>query len=145
MELRIQFDEKTLRLYASRNASHVCKIYWWHNGISFPGPDWEDFGPTILGWWLVAAKRLLQGSRTEQFLFMDGSYELQVQRQNGLLSISSPDLNTEWVVPLDEFITELVRATEYASRELRRLRMAQRERESLEKGLDDLRLLLQRR
>jgi hypothetical protein len=142
MELRIDLDEQMMRAYAARGSSPNFTIYWWHNGTSFPGPGWVDFGVAILGWWLVAAERLLRGSPKERFLFMDGPYELQVRQEHNLLHVSSPDLPEPWTAPLWQFIGEIIRAAESVSNELKRLGIAELERRGLDKGVKDLRALL---
>lgn len=46
--------------------------------IIFPEGSWSDFPVVILGWWHRGAVSLVEGSRQEKFLFMDGPYWFEV-------------------------------------------------------------------
>ena len=71
---------KSLSLALAGSIVRVIGPIWLEiDGRDFPGEGWDDFPVVILGWWLSEAKPLLTnqtGSRER--LFMDGSYEFEV-------------------------------------------------------------------
>lgn len=121
MKLHIEFDDILLRKYQARGANPVFSIYWEHNGVTYPEVGWIDFGSIILSWWLVAATSLLNGSRAEEFLFMDGPYQLDVRAINDVYHISGSGSNLDWRIPRETLVRELLVATQHVSAKLREL------------------------
>jgi hypothetical protein len=77
----INVDASALR----RGAHNITGRIWIDlGGTAFPERDWNDFPVVILGWWLRALQGLLlQTTRSDAFLFMDGPYEYRVAVLDG--------------------------------------------------------------
>ncbi len=118
MKLNVEFEEDLMRQYNERGANPVFVIYWTHNGTAYPEEGWIDFGSVVLSWWLVAAASLLNGSRMEEFLFMDGPYQLDVRAINDVYHVSGSGSDFDWRVPRETFVRELLVAAERVSRKL---------------------------
>lgn len=49
------------------------------DGREFPSRGWNDFAVVVLGWWVAAVLRLLDGESTRETVhFMDGPYAVEV-------------------------------------------------------------------
>lgn len=143
MEIQVQIDEELIRHDLSRGAQPHFEIYWWHADTAYPAPDWTDFGVVIMGWWVLAAQRLLRGSSEERFLFMDGPYELKAKRRDGQILVIGRDPDVEWEISMKALGDALLRAADIIGREFRRLELdtpelggLQREARALKTSLD---------
>lgn len=136
MKLILQFDDKLIREYDNRNSSPVFGIYWEHYGKFYPQEGWTDFGTVIVGWWLQALQRLLDGAKSQKLVFMDGPYELTVQRISGQ-EVECRDRKRAFCcqTSIDELATSVGKAARGIVRRLESLQVAERERVSLKNGL----------
>jgi antitoxin YobK len=138
MEIKIAFDEERMRRYHDRGSPLFFGIHWTHQGQAYPAEYWLDFGAVILGWWLGAATKLLEGSTEQKFSFMDGPFSLMARREGRLLRVSGETEPVDWTIPLEDVTAALLRAADEVHRELLRLDMAGEEREGLASGIQQL-------
>lgn len=142
MKLQLHFDERIMKQYYDRGSLILFGIYWVHNNIAYPSADWTDFGAVILGWWLQAALQMMQGSRQEEFFFMDGPFALFGQCKNDQLVFSARRSSEQWTTTLEEFASEIVSGAEAVVAELARLEIGKSDQNSLSAGVRALRTFL---
>jgi len=138
MEIKVAFDEATIRRYHARGASPVFSIYWAHNGMAYPSDDWTDFGAVILGWWLVAVEGLINGAPEARFPFMDGPFALIARTDGDETVVFTTEGEINWEMSTDELVRSINRAASKVERELRRLGVGKREREALTRGMQSI-------
>jgi hypothetical protein len=97
-----------------------------------------DFGVVILDWWIVAAHRLLNGSTKEDFQFMDGPYCISIRAEDNFVFLSSKGVSDDWTASLEELISELLGGARLVTAELARLNIAHRERDILERKIEEM-------
>lgn len=60
------------------------RIHASNETTAFPEADWNDFVVVVLGWWLAAAARVLNGTKSRDLLhFMDGPYWIEMFHRPG--------------------------------------------------------------
>jgi len=138
MEIKVAFDEERMRRYHDRGSPLFFGIHWARQEEAYPADNWLDFGAVILGWWLGAAAKLVEGSTEQKFSFMDGSFSLTARREGDLLRITGETEPVAWTIPLEEVTAAVIRAANEVHRELLRLDMAIEEREGLASGIHQL-------
>lgn len=146
MNLKMTFDEEMMRRYDSRGSELLFNICWVHEKLAYPSEDWLDFGGVIMGWWLVAAVNLLKGEPTERFVFMDGPYAFDAKWLDiNSLTITFCNSEHHWTVPANQFFQELIQGATIICKEFIRIGTGGETRLSIEKGLDELKHLLEQR
>jgi len=62
-------------------------VFWRVGSRSFPDGAWNDSIIVVLSWWVQAVRRLCGGSSTSEMLkFMDGPFEVRLQREDDTVS-----------------------------------------------------------
>lgn len=87
----------------------------------FPDPKWNDFIVVILGWWVQTLKKvqLCQIGESNEFLFMDGPYKVQVLKiESNVLelkflrrNIKNSETIFEAKCSSDDLITSIINAS----------------------------------
>jgi len=108
MQIKYFFDQSLIEDYYSQDKWLLFHIFCIHEGHVYPDENWLDFGVVMLREWLPPARRLLQGSLYEEFLFFDGPFCLNARKQGDILHITLSDSLEQWLVPLDSFVQEIV-------------------------------------
>ena len=140
MKLSLYFDDDLIRKYVKRGSRPLFGIYWTQDQIAFPEEKWLDFGSVVLGWWLVAAKSLLEGATEAELSFMDGPFQMQVRRIGNLLYVSADEQSWKWQIPIEIFVSELLRAVIDVKRKFAELGIS--DKEGLQVGARDLEIAL---
>ena len=110
MKLKIDFDDDLIKKHVERGISPVFTIYWAQDQVAYPEIQWQGVSSVILSWWFRSAKSLLEGVAEVELPFMEGSCRLTVRRDGTLLYVSSRDVEWEWRITIEDFISELVAA-----------------------------------
>lgn len=76
VEFLLRCDVESLR--RSTKGSITGSLYAELGTFVFPDRGWSDFVVVLLGWWLEALYRLVDGNRTAELEFMDGPYAMRV-------------------------------------------------------------------
>jgi hypothetical protein len=98
-----------------------------------------DFAAVVVGWWLVAAKKLVASDSEQHLRFMDGPYELIVVADGiGGLRCWDRDSTFIWDASVVELVTTLKLAAERILEHLKELHVARSEQTSLLKGIAGL-------
>lgn len=141
MQIAIRFDDEYLMHSAARNSPLVFVIYWEHGGIVYPDYNWTDFGVIVIGWWLMAARSLVNGAERETFYFMDGPQSIIAENHLPTHSVDLSPLGTNsvWKVSLSDLTNALLDAANLVSQELMRLAIGEAERADLAEGVRLLR------
>lgn len=137
MELCVDFDNALIEKYMRRGSNPLFTIYWKQGDASYPEERWLDFGSVIIGWWLVAAKSLLEGATKAELQFMDGPYCIKVHRIDNIVHFSADKEAWVWRTPIDIFVTELLDVANKVQQKLVDLGIS--DQESLQGGLRALR------
>lgn len=140
MNINLVFDNDSICEYVERGSSPNFIIYMEHNGEIYPDNIWYDFGDVIIGWWIIAFTRLLQGDAKETLLFMEGPYEINItfdSDRNDLI-LNPAHTSFSWIVPLKEFYSELRRACNEVLRKYKSLKLPNENIESLDAGFEIL-------
>ncbi len=137
MKLCVDFDDALIEKYARRGSNPLFTIYWKQGDAAYPEEQWLDFGSVIIGWWLVAAKLLLEGAIQAEFPFMDGPYRLKAHRTDNMVHFSADKEAWVWRTPIDTFVTELLDAADKVQQKLVDLGIS--DQESLQAGIRLLR------
>jgi hypothetical protein len=131
MEIKVAYDEELLRRYYERDKWVFFRIYCAHEGEAFPSDKWLDFGLVLLADWLHSTYHLLRGSADERFPFFDGPFWFRVHRQGNTLKVhlcesfaDGDECFGEWLLPLDDFVREIVRAAKQVRSDLLRMGMS---------------------
>jgi hypothetical protein len=86
-QIQVVVDERSLELHP--NGSITGIVYFCLDSTVFPDKRWNDFIVIVLSWWVQATKRLSRAENAvETFSFMDGPFEIIVDRKNTLVSLS---------------------------------------------------------
>lgn len=136
MKLETDFDDALMNKYSRRGAEPIFGIYWTHNGVSYPEKGWIDFGSIVLDWWLIAATALLNSSREEDFVFMDGPYRLSVRSVGDLFHVSMSDTPDPWKVSQELLVGELLSGAKRVRAKLAELQIP--DNTGLEIGIKEL-------
>ena len=136
MKLCVGFDDALMEKYVRRGSSPLFTIYWQQGEAAYPEEQWLDFGSVILGWWLVAAKSLLEGVAEVKLSFMDSPFHLNVRRDGNLLYVSSDDLAWQCRTPIEAFVFELVAAANLVQQKFAELNVP--DAEGLQEGIERL-------
>ena len=137
MKLCVDFDDALIERYVRRGGNPLFTIYWKQGGAAYPEEQWLDFGSVIIGWWLVAAKSLLDGAVEAEFPFMDGPYRLKAHRFGNVVHFSADKEAWVWRTPIDTLVSELLNAAEKVQQKLSGLGVS--DQESLRVGTRSLR------
>ena len=147
MRIVLRFDDQMLDSSVKRTSPLIFTISWEHEGTYYPMKNWSDFGVVILDWWIAATIRLLQGSRTEKFEFMDGPYSINAiyHRQSRMVELL-PDTSqaswitsSKWNVSSNELVEELLRAANTVRTKLMQGEYGEKEQALLETDIVNLR------
>ena len=141
MQIKLDFDNMLLQEYEARNSPPFFLISFQHIDEFYPSENWTDFGGVILSWWICALVQLLRRGHREQFLFMDGPYEIEVcyRRKTGMMELRPEGLDVVWEVTPIELSDALVCAGETVVQKLIQVGTGVRIRKGLEQGLAELR------
>jgi hypothetical protein len=75
MRVRAEIDSASARQDVNRNAEVGVTLAFEHEGVWYPGQEWNDFGFRVLGFWLEQILRIRDGrSTTPEFEFLDGAF-----------------------------------------------------------------------
>jgi hypothetical protein len=92
--VRICFDPSTL--HQSRSGSITGVVYFELNPErQFPGLGWSDFVVVLASWWMVALKKIAEGTSEVELRFMDGPYWITVVSQEGALLLRCKEDNRD--------------------------------------------------
>jgi hypothetical protein len=92
--VRICFDPSTL--HQSRSGSVTGVVYFELDPErQFPGPGWSDFVVVLASWWMVALKKIADGTSEVELRFMDGPYWITVASQEGALLLRCMEDNQD--------------------------------------------------
>lgn len=140
MRVVVDFDENLLIRNSTMSTSSIFNIWFEHEDVIYPNPGWSDFGAVILGWWLVTARKLLQGELQGDFPFMDGPYSLKVIRlfSSGMVQITFRGLTDVWEVELTEFVLAISEAAKRTHHVLTTLNIHHQEQAGLKTGIEYL-------
>lgn len=86
-----------------------------------------DFGTVILGWWLVAARQLVEGVQDDDLTFMDGPFRLKARSLANQITFSAPDLGPPWQVAQETFVAELLAGVKRVQSKLQELGITDKE------------------
>ncbi len=136
MELCVDFDDALIKKYVRRGSNPLFTIYWQQGEAAYPEEQWLDFGSVIIGWWLVAAKSLLEGAVEAELPFMDGPYRIKAHRIGTMVHFSADKEAWVWRMPIDAFVAELLRAADKVQQKLVNLGVS--DEESLRAGTRSL-------
>lgn len=78
--LAIKVDVEKLLQSQGKSQTVTGEIFCVAGGVSFPEAGWNDFVIIILTWWLEASTRLGRGHSQEVWRFMDGPWQVDLQR-----------------------------------------------------------------
>ncbi len=137
MKLCVDFDDALIEKCVRRGSNPLFTIYWKRGEAAYPEEQWLDFGSVIIGWWLVAAKSLLEGAVEAELLFMDGPYRVKARRVGTMVHFSADKETWVWRTPIDTFVSELLNAAEKVQQKLVGLGVS--DQESLRTGARSLR------
>ena len=121
MKLCVDFDDALIEKYVRRGSNPLFAIYWKQGETTYPEEQWVDFGSVVLGWWLVAARLLVEGAPEAEFLFMDGPYRLNARRFGNQLHFSAEGEAWLWRVSTETFVSELLEAAAEVKRKFSEL------------------------
>ena len=112
MKIILDFDPEYIRNTMARERAVIFTIAFEHQGECYPSSGWTDFGAVIVQWWMNALIDLCRGSHEVEFLFMDGSYSLTLQRDEpaGKVKITAERSSITWMVSLDTIISAVTDA-----------------------------------
>lgn len=135
MNILIDFDDEYIDKFAQGKSKLLFKINFENNGIYYPMKGWLDFGCAILGMWIIVAIDLLEKSDQGQFVFMDGPYAMKAKlhRNEGILELKPRGENLLWIVPIKDFIIELIQAIDKFTNELELRNIGEKEQEDFSK------------
>ena len=112
----LHVDPEAMHRYPSGKV--MGPIYCQYGPKFFPEPLWDDFAIVILSWWIEAALRLLeQESDYEELLFMDGPFEMSIEREKNfeyLMTWCDEQLHKtfSFTINLQNFALQLIKAAE---------------------------------
>ena len=118
MKLCVDFDDALIERYVRRGGNPLFTIYWKQGGAAYPEEQWLDFGSVIIGWWLIAAKSLLDGAEEAEFPFMDGPYRMKAHRLGNMVHFSADKEVWMWRTPISTFMAELLNAADTVQQKL---------------------------
>jgi len=75
VQFLIRCDRATL--LRSAKGSITANVHVELGTLVFPDRGWSDFVIVILGWWLEASNRLVEGARTIELRYMDGPFAIR--------------------------------------------------------------------
>lgn len=116
MNIRLKFNEDWLSEYKHKENLIPSFIYLEHEGKCYPGDDWVDNPVILLGWWLHSIEDLLLGGDGQGISFMEGPFFVKVVLKGENLLLASEDGEITWIVNKNDFIQELTRVANEASR-----------------------------
>lgn len=89
-------------------------VSWGHEGKHFPSSTWFDNVSTILSWWIVALSRSKGQAREVKMQFMEGQYEIKLERMPDAFyrAVSDDGLFCP-SVRIAEVASEILRGTDY--------------------------------
>lgn len=137
MKLCVDFDDALIEKYVRRGSNPLFTIYWKQGEAAYPEEQWLDFGSVIIGWWLVAAKSLVEGAAEAEFPFMDGPYRVKAGRFGNMVHFSADKEAWVWRTSIDILVSELLNAAEKVQQKLTSLGAS--DQESLRSGTRSLR------
>ena len=90
-------------------------IFWEHEGLFYPSEDWDDFGLTIIGWWVGTIMRFIAGENEGEFCFMDGPYSILAtyDQASEELELFPERTNIVWKIKLSAIIEALISTVNY--------------------------------
>lgn len=121
MKIHINFDDPDfVSLNESKNYA-VFQICWEEDGIFYPDKIWDDFGLTILGFWISTIQDLLNGEKESEFVFMDGPYSILIKYKPTTKEVKlfPKGLETVWKSNIVIIIEELIAALDKVNAELK--------------------------
>jgi hypothetical protein len=75
MKVRTEVNSVTARKEVNRGAEVGVVVFFEHQGISYPGKNWNDFAIRLFGFWLEQIIQVRDGrTSTPMFKFLDGDF-----------------------------------------------------------------------
>ena len=144
MRLKLSFDEELLMLYELRKSSLSFGCWWEFPDDNYPDIGWRDFGATIIGWWIMALLRLLNGETKEELDFMDGPFSLIVHYSpsSGLVEVALKGEPKKYETTMEKLCKEILNGAGIACRKFQEMNIGERERRSLNLGSKELKKML---
>ena len=143
MKLNVDFDDEVIKECVKWGRNPVFTIYWAQDQDAYPEIQWQGVGLVILSWWYIAAKSLLAGVAEVELPFKEGPFRLNVRRDGILLYVSPGDIDWEWRITIEDFISELVAAVSLVLQKFAQLNVPDTEglQEGLCEGMKELRVV----
>jgi hypothetical protein len=91
IKVNIAIEADAIKKDAARGSDITLYINVTYNGQVFPAANWNDYGATMLGLWLVQVENLLLGSDSADLLFLDAGTSLHVQRADDDNIVLTPE------------------------------------------------------
>ena len=137
MHLHLKFEIPWLLKYEKRGKSPIFKIFWEINGEFYPEEEWVDNGSIILSWWLVALEKILEGSKNEDLVFMEGPYrlKLRVNHKERTITVGTGKQPNILESQIDAVVGEVLGAARTTISKFEELNIAQADREDLMEGI----------
>lgn len=144
MEIKVEFDDELLKEYEKRNSSPFFKIVIEQEGQFYPSKNWMDFGAVILNWWIDGLLHLLNSGRCQEFLFMEGNYEIKIRhrRSSKMMELQPLGIETIWKISPEAIAESVLQAAETVIKKLAQLDIGKRERKALKNSAEQLRKVL---
>jgi len=144
MEIKLEFDDELLKEYEKRNSSPFFKSVIEQEGQFYPSKNWMDFGAVILNWWIDALLHLLGSERGQEFLFMEGNYEIKIRhrRSSKMMELQPLGIETIWKISPEAITESVLQAAETVIEKLAQLDIGKRERKALKNSAEQLRKVL---
>lgn len=91
IKVNIAIEADSIKKDAARGSDITLYINVTYDGQVFPAVNWNDYGATMLGLWLVQVENLLLGSDSGDLLFLDAGTSLHVHRSGDNNIVLTPE------------------------------------------------------